>query len=215
MRERLRALRAAVMLSLLLSAATGASASASVWEAESYPATISGSQIEGKHEFKTVANTLYCNTFDWKGTLSSAASELALTGAPLECTTFGFVVMKVAMNGCTFNFGSGSELEAALFGGTAQIVCPAGEEIVWTASTGNCTAKIPPQTFAGTVTLRNMATSPKSVKLLTEATGIHYTLNPSSGCLSQPAPGTYQNGTYNGTTTLTAESSGPTGLTIK
>ena len=212
MRERFRAWASALVLVLLLSAATTASAAASVWEAESYPATISGSQIEGKHEFKTAANTLYCNTFGWQGTLGSGASELALTGSPGECSTAGIVVMTVAMNGCTFNFGSGSELEATLFGGSAKIVCPAGKEIVWTGSTGNCTARIPPQTFAGTVTLKNTATSPKSVKLSTAATGIHYTLNPTSGCLNKPAPGTYENGTYSGNTTLTAESSG---LTIK
>ncbi len=205
----------ALVLALVLSAAVSASATASVWEAEKYPAAISGSQLE-KHEFKTVANTLYCNKYDWQGALGSAASELALTGSPSECSTAGFVVMTVAMNGCTFNFGSGSELGAGLFGASAKIVCPAGKEIVWTASTGNCTAKIPPQTFAGTVTLENTATSPKSVKLSTAATGIHYTLNPTSGCLNKPPAGTYENGTYNGTTTLTATSSGvATGLTIK
>jgi len=202
-------------MSLLLSAAVCAPATASVWEAESYPATISGAQIEGKHMFKTAANTLYCNTFNWQGALSGSASELALTGSPSECSTAGIVVMNVAMNGCTFNFGSGSLLEGALFAGSAQIVCPAGKEIVWTASLGNCTAKIPPQTLAGTVTLENTATAPKSVKLATAISGIHYTLNPTSGCLGKPAPGTYENGTYTGYTTLTAASSEATGLTIK
>jgi hypothetical protein len=216
MRGRSRTWVAALGLSLLLSAAACAPASASVWEAESYPATISGTQVEGKHTFQTAANTLSCTTFDFQGTLSGSVSELALTGAPSGCSTAGIIVMNVAMNGCTFNFGSGKELGAALFAGSAQIVCPAGKEIVWTASTGNCTAKIPPQVFAGTVNLENMATAPKSVKLSTAASGIHYTLNPSSGCLNKPAPGTYENGVYSGTTTLTAANSGVgTGLTIK
>lgn len=215
MGPRARAWIAGLGLSLLLSATACASASASVWEAESYPATISGTQIEGKHLFKTVANTLYCNTFDFQGSLSGAAGELDLTGSPSECSTAGIVVMTVAMNGCTFDFGSGEGLGGSLFAGSAQISCPAGKEIVWNASTGNCTAKIPPQTLTGTVTLENTATSPKSVKLSTGVTGIHYTLNPSSGCLGKPASGTYENGAYSGVTTLTASSGGPTGLTIK
>ena len=202
-------------MSLLLSAAACAPASASVFEAESYPATISGTQIEGKHAFQTVANTLSCNTYDFQGALSGAASEIALTGSPSGCSTAGVVVMNVAMNGCTFNFGSGRELGASLFAGSAQIVCPSGKEIVWNASTGNCTAKIPPQVLTATVTLENTATTPKSLKLSTAATGVHYTLGPSSGCLGKPAPGTYENGTYNGVTTLTAASSGAIGLTIK
>jgi hypothetical protein len=216
MRGKPKAWTAALFLSLLLSAAACAPATASVWEAESYPATISGTQIEGKHTFKTVANTLYCNKYLFAGALSSSASELALTGSPSECSTAGFVVMTVAMNGCTFNFGSGSELGAGLFAGSARIACPTGKEIVWTASTGNCTARIPAQTLNATVTLENTATAPKSVRLSTAATGIHYTLNPTSGCLNKPAAGAYVDGTYDGITTLTAAASGTaTGLTIK
>jgi len=195
-----------VLASILVLAGLGAGpAAASVFEAESYPAELSGTQFEGKHSFKTVANELYCNKYTFKGELSAAAGEIALAGTPGECSTLGIVVMTVAMNGCTFNFGSGGELGAGLFSGTAKIACPEGKEIVWTASSGNCTAKIPPQTLKGTVTLQNTAAEPKkTVRLTTESSTVHYTLGPSSGCLGSPAPGTYTNGLYKGITKLSA-----------
>ena len=94
---------------------------------------------------------------------------------------------------------------AGLFSGTASIVCPEGKEIVWTANTGNCTAKIPPQTLKATVTLQNTPAEPKkTVRLATESSTVHYTLAPSSGCLGSPAPGTYENGVYKGITKLSA-----------
>lgn len=208
-----------VVAVLALCGAAAPLAQAANFEAESYPAAISGSQIEGKHSFKTVANELSCNKYDFTGELVEASNELALAGNPAECSTAGVVVMTVAMNGCTFNFNVGKEGGGGTFSGSAHIACPAGKEIVWTASSGNCTAKIPPQVFEAEVTLTNTATEPKkTIKLTTEATGVDYTLGPTSGCLNFPAPGTYKNGLYKGTTTLKAakpKTAEAVGLTVK
>jgi hypothetical protein len=193
-----------LLAALALSGPAAASAGAEVFAAQSYPATISGSQWEGKHLFETVANTLYCNKYNFSGSLSAASNELALAATPSECSTLGIVVMTVSMNGCTWNFNVGKELEAGRFSGSGHIACPTGKEIVWTASSGNCTAKIPAQTLSGTFTLENTATEPGTVKLSTEATGITYTLNPTAGCLNKPEAGTYHNGVYKGITKLGA-----------
>ncbi|HEU4599342.1 MAG TPA: hypothetical protein VFS26_06310 [Solirubrobacterales bacterium] len=193
-----------LMLALAVGAAGAQAASASNFVAGSYPAAISGNQLE-KHIFKTVANDLYCNKYDFQSELTGAANELALAATPSECSTLGIVTMTVNMNGCTWNFNAGATIEAGKFSGAGHIACPNGKEIVWNASGGNCTAKIPAQTLSGNFTLENTATEPKTVKLSTAATGIKYTLGPTSGCLSSPTPGTYENGTYSGTTTLLAK----------
>ncbi|HET7119778.1 MAG TPA: hypothetical protein VFI17_00850 [Solirubrobacterales bacterium] len=194
-----------VLVASLAVVATGAqAASAANFVAGSYPAAISGNQIE-KHVFETVANTLYCNTYDFQSELSGAANELALSASPSGCSTLGIVTMTVNMNGCTWNFNVGEKIEASKYSGSGHIACPSGKEIVWNASGGNCTAKIPAQTLSGTFTLEKTATKPTTVLLSTAATGIKYVLGPTSGCLGSPAPGTYENGAYSGTTTLLAK----------
>ncbi|HEX2391561.1 MAG TPA: hypothetical protein VHI77_01445, partial [Solirubrobacterales bacterium] len=67
--------------------------------AESYPTTISGTQIEGKHRFKTAANELFCSTYDFQGELTEATKEIALSASPSGCSTLEIVVMTVNMNG--------------------------------------------------------------------------------------------------------------------
>ncbi len=213
---RLRSGAAALVAMLAVCGLVAQAASATAFKAESYPATISGTQIEGVHSFKTAANELKCNTYDFAGALAEASNELALTGSPSGCSTAGTVVMTVTMNGCTFNFNAGRETGAGRFSGFFHIACPAGREIVWRATNG-CTARIPPQTPSSTVTLENTAGEPKkSLKLTTEATGIEYTLENSGFCAGSPPPGLYTNGVYRGVTKLTATNreSASVGLTV-
>lgn len=189
-------------------------AQAGTFEAESYPVAIKGNQIEGKHLFKTVASELYCNTYDFQGELGEASNELALAATPKECSTLGILTMTVEMNGCTFNFNVKEEISE----GTVHIACPAGKEIVWKASNG-CTARIPAQTIEAEVTLTNTATKPaKTIRLTTNAGGIHYSIEKGSACVGAPASGSYTNGTYEGATTLTGENpktSEAVGITVK
>ena len=58
--RKLRAFGLALVAVLALSGTAAQLAQAETFQAESYPAAISGSQVEGKHLFKTVANTLSC-----------------------------------------------------------------------------------------------------------------------------------------------------------
>ena len=126
--------------------------------------------------------------------------------------------MTVNMNGCTFNFKVGKEIGEGESAGSVHIACPAGKEIVWSATNG-CTAKIPAQTISATVTLQNKATEPKkSIRLTTAATGIKYTIEKGFFCFGAPSSGEYNNGTYEGVTTLTGENpetSNPIGITVK
>lgn len=202
MRGKLKAFAAAFCAVLALGGATAQSSMAELFEAESYPATISGQQ-EAKHLFETVANTLSCKKYSFAGKLSSKSNELALEAMPSECSTAGVVVMTVNMNGCTFNFNVGAKISEGKYQGAGHIACPVGKEIVWQASNG-CTAKIPAQALTATITLENKATSPKSVLLTTEATGINYTIEAGAFCLGSPKSGPYVNGKYTGSTKLTA-----------
>jgi hypothetical protein len=202
--KRSKRLGMVLVLALAVGAGSAQAASAANFVAASYPAAISGSQVE-KHIFHTAANDLYCNRYDFQSELTGASNEIALAATPSECSTAGIVSMIVSMNGCTWNFNVGTKIEAGKFSGSGHIACPSGKEIVWNGSLGNCTAKLPPQTLSGTYTLENTGTKPETVLLSTAVTGIKYVLGPTSGCLSAPAPGTYENGTYTGTTKLLAK----------
>lgn len=212
--RRLRAMGVAFAAIAVLGGMSAQFAEAGSFEAESYPVTINGNQIEGHHSFKTVASELYCNTYDFQGSLTEASNELALVASPLECSTLGFLAMSVEMNGCTFNFNVKEKISE----GAVHIACPAGKEIVWKASNG-CTAKIPAQTIEAEVTLTNTATKPvKTIRLATTASGIHYTIEKGSLCVGAPASGSYTNGTYEGVTTLKGENPKTTeavGITVK
>jgi len=203
MMGKLKASGLALLAVVALAGVTAQATRAATFQAESYPAAISGQQ-EAKHLFETVANTLSCKKYEFAGELSSSSNELALTGSPQECSTAGVVVMTVNMNGCTFNFNVGAKIGEGKYEGAGHIACPAGKEIVWSATNG-CTAKIPPQTLTATITLENKATGPKkSILLSTEATGISYTIESGFFCLGSPKSGPYTNGKYTGSTKLTA-----------
>jgi hypothetical protein len=190
-----------------LGAASAAGASAS-FQAGSYPASIAGTQV-GNILFDTVATELRCKKTNLAGELAAEATSVTLTASTGECSTLGgIVVMFPNMNGCTYVLEAGGELGADERVAIIKLKCPTGKEVVWTGNTG-CTLRTPPQTIeGGMIFVNTTSTEPaKSVALVTKGEGISYTLEHGNECVGAPKSGSYTNGGYTGTETLTAVNS--------
>jgi hypothetical protein len=195
-----------VLVAVLGLGAAGASSASASFQAGSYPAAITGTQV-GNILFDTVATELRCKKTDLAGELGGEASSVTLTASTGECSTLGgIVVMFPNMNGCTYVLKAGGELGADERVAIIEIQCPAGKEVVWSGNTG-CTLRTPPQTIEGGMRFVNTtSTEPaKSVALVTKGEGISYTLENGNECVGSPKSGSYTNGGYTGTETLTAK----------
>ncbi|HEX8752028.1 MAG TPA: hypothetical protein VF731_01315 [Solirubrobacterales bacterium] len=192
------------LVAVLAVGGTAAASAQAGFVAGSYPAKLSGTQLE-QFIFFSAAAELKCKTSDFAGELTEAASSLSLTARTEGCSTGGgIVVMAVSMNGCTYRFTQGAKVAEGEWSSGLKIECPMGKEIVWENPEHNCVARTPAQEVSSTSTLRNTAKEPGTILLTTAASGIHYTLEKTFGCVGMPAPGTYTNGKYQGTAELSA-----------
>jgi len=170
-------------------------ASATEFHAGTAPHTLwSGTQV-GEDVLSLKAGTLRCKKISSSGTTTVAtATTVDLTPSFSECTAFGFVSTTVDANGCTYRLHTAKEGSSTQ--GTS-ILCPEGKAIVITAF--NCEVSIPAQGVLGTVTYTN---TEGDITADLNITGVKYTQVSKSfpGCTN----GTFTDGTYKGTTTLTA-----------
>lgn len=195
-----------VLAAVLAVGGISAAAAQAKFVAGSYPAKVTGSQIESSMVFFSAAAELKCKQSGFEGELSEAAASLSLTARTEECSTGGgLVVMSVSMNGCSFRFTQGEKLGTDKWASGLKLECPTGKEIVWENPAHNCVARTPAQEINSTSTFEDTtAKEPKTVLLTTAATGIHYTLEKTFGCVNMPAPGEYTNGKYQGTAEFSA-----------
>lgn len=93
---------------------------AGIFSAGSYPAHISGIDVDDT--ITTSGTTLACKTTTYTGTLGGASTQLTLTPTYKDCTKDG-TPATITMNGCAyiFNVGSGT---GAHWNGTVHIECP-------------------------------------------------------------------------------------------
>jgi subtilisin family serine protease len=170
-------------------------------EAETYKATISGSHVTQHKLTVSKGVPLNCAKAQFSGFVSTASSSLLLTPAMSSCTGFG-TNATWTMNSCAYKhniLNSGPPYAA-----TMDISCSkAGDEIViWT---GICTVKIPAQTGLKGIALANAGSgSERSVTVTYSITGITFT---EEGVVC-PEKGLHTNGSYTGSTKLTALDSG-------
>lgn len=209
----------ALVAVLAVSGAIAAAAQAAEFVAGSYPAKVSGSQVEGAVVFESAAAELECGKSNFEGQLTAASPSLTLTAQTSECSTGGgLVVMVPSMNGCTYRFTPGKELEADKWATALSIVCEAGKEIVWRNAAETCVVRTPAQEIPATMSFKDTTgTTPKSVLLRTDATGIRYTIVKTSGCAHLAALGEHTDGEYHGNVTFTAtntETTKPTDLLV-
>ncbi len=110
--------------------ASAAQAAAGEFTAESYPVTLTGSQV-GTNTL-TVGNgarVVSCTTASATGTLAGTSTTLTLTPSYSGCTSTGALPATVTVNGCDFSLTSNT-VTATTGTGSATVACPAGKEII-------------------------------------------------------------------------------------
>lgn len=201
---KLSALAALALIAIGAVSATGAQAG--TFTAAAYPATITGQNVGGTHQFSTEVGVMNCNV-KFHGELAAASSELTLTPT-YTCGIAGLEV-DVNMNGCNYVFHAGETMAMDEVGGSMDILCPEEAEIdfeITAMMTCHLTVGEQLGLEAITYTDRTMA---RDVDADMSLGGIAYGLD--AGC---PVMGTFANGTYGGTTTLASDNAGVDAFTV-
>jgi uncharacterized protein YaiE (UPF0345 family) len=200
-----------VLAVLALSGVAAQAAQAGEFTAEQYPATVTGNQIS-KHTFKFEAGTVECTVAKFHGTLEAAAETLTVGASYEQCATpNGGAAVGVNMNGCDYEFNAGATVEADKVEGTLDIVCPEGKEIELKEAANGCTVKIPSQNGLSKLIYTDH-TMARDFDVDIGVTGMSYTQN--ANCAG--GMGTFANGEYGGSSTMTGEKEGMAdGLIVK
>jgi uncharacterized protein YaiE (UPF0345 family) len=198
-----RSIKLGLVLALALSGIAAQAAQAGEFAAEQYPATVTGVQI-AKHAFKFEAGTIVCNTAKFHGNLEAASETLTLSASYEGCATAGGgAAVGVNMNGCDYEFNAGETVEADKVEGTLDIVCPEGEEIEFKEAANGCLVKIPSQNGLSQLTYTDH-TIAQDFDVDIGISGMTYTQN--ANCAG--GMGTFANGEYAGSSTMTGEKEG-------
>jgi hypothetical protein len=197
----LKVLGLALVAALAMTSVAASAASAAEFHhtGESNARTIASNAGEGAHVFTAgLIGNISCNTATFTGTeyLPATVTVLTVTPAYSGCTFLGIPNVVVKMEGCTYDFHA--EGAAPSFVSKITVTCPAGKKINFTAS--GCTVEVGEQTVEN-VQYTNLATSPESVTVKSNVTGITYT----GSALCPGAQGTHSNGTYAGSAIAKAE----------
>jgi hypothetical protein len=115
--------------------------------------TLTGKQTT-TNVLKTNVGSTECEEATFTGTTVTPSSTVSVTPVYNKCKSLGFPAI-IHMNGCTYllHVGAGTT-------GTADLVCPAGKDVVVTANAPapavlKCTITVKPQTGLGTITYTN------------------------------------------------------------
>jgi len=112
-----------VLAVLAASAMTASAAYAGTFEAEEYPATLTGEQTE-TFEFEVEeVGTIKCNSATFSGEMSGPSSQISLAPSFKECTGLGGIPATFIANGCELVVHGGEEIEEFEFKGPMDIVC--------------------------------------------------------------------------------------------
>jgi hypothetical protein len=191
-----------IAMAMALTALLGAaSASASQFRAEEYPATATGTQGSTAgtvQKFKTASGiVIECETATTAGTMSEASSTLTLTPTYSKCTLSGQAAT-ASVNTCKYAFHSTNE--KAPYTGSMDVACgKEGDAIEFTQLSSGCQVKIPAQSALGSVAFANSGSSrSRAITVTLNVTGLKYT--ESSKC--PKGGGTHENGTYTGSSVV-------------
>lgn len=178
------------------------------FEAEEYPAAISGEQSsEGKHVFTVDKFTASCGKATFSGEASGATSAITLTPKYSECQAFGMNAT-VALNGCAYIAHAGSAIEnGSKYAGTVDVSCPEGKKVKINAGFGECIVEIGSQTGLSGLEMQNTG-SPYSVLARANVTGIVYTVTQDGPLCPLSGKGTFSNSSYVGSTLISGSLSG-------
>lgn len=201
-----------------ISAVAAAAAQAGVWEADEYPARVTGEQTT-QVVFTGVVGTWKCTGLKFQGELTKESSLLDLAPTYEGCNWAG-VLATVNMEGCVYRFTAGNTIgeSSNKVEMSMGIICPAGNEVKLTLTNG-CTIKFPEQTGLKSAVAENTLTAePKmDVDMTLSLQKLTYTVQNGGLCPNTPTDGTYTNGTLAGAVRLKAENpktSSAIGLTV-
>jgi hypothetical protein len=177
-------------------------AEAGEFKAGANPARITGQQV-GQHALTTkLGSALECDVA-FEGQLAGSSEDLTLTPSFSKCE-IGAQKVDVAVNGCDYLFHAGATLAGGAVEGSMDIKCPpsVGIEFGITSGGATCFLRIGEQVGLNDVTYTNHPMA-KDVDFDSALEGISYELGPT--CAVQ---GVYEDGTYEGVSTVKAESGG-------
>jgi hypothetical protein len=186
------------MVTAALAALGGAgSASALTFTSESAPVNITGAQTTTS-TLTTSAGSISCKKAAFSGTQAvTSSTSQKVSVAYSECTFLGVFGVALNMNGCEYVLKSS---------GTADIICPAGKAITFSAV--GCVITIWPQTGVNVIFYSTIGSgTTREVTLEPAITGMKY--HTSAGCPGGTVNGT--NATLKGgdvTITATSEATG-------
>lgn len=200
--RKLRKAGLAVFAVFAIGAVAASAAQAGEFTAAEYPATITGQQINGPHDFTTELGVMECKV-EFHGELAAASEDLTITPVyETDCKIAGLTV-HVNTNGCDYLFHAGNTLEMDEVEGSMDVKCPAGNKIDFEiTSMPICHLTVAEQLGLNDVTYTDR-TMLKDVDLDLDIEGMSYGLD--EGC---PVEGTFANGTYVGESTLKADHEG-------
>ena len=188
MTPKLKALGLAFVAVLALGALSATAASAAEFHSEAAHTILDGSQPVGEDDVWTFnAGTVKCTSATYSGTQSSATTaSLSVKPTYSGCTAFGFVNTPVHWE-CVLFFN--------------------GSRLVWwfciiEVTAFNCTVKVAPQELPNGVTYDNAGSgTSRDITATFNLSGIKYTQESKAfpGCTN----GTFTNGTYKGSATIT------------
>jgi hypothetical protein len=185
---------ATAMALALISFAGASAASANLFQAPIAPTTWNGSLTGKSHALSLNGESYTCSGVSFSGEVKNKTTNEVTVTPQLSCTRSTFPYAAAwAMHGCKYRFhpGTGPSLV-----GSIDIV---GCETPMSTETGEgCRVEIGNQSGLGTVTYKNVATSPTTVTAVASLTGLTFTR---SGPCTGPK-GTFSNGTYTGEWTI-------------
>jgi len=162
------------------------------------PVTVLGEQT-GEHVL-TIENglTAKCKKATFEGTMGAAqVATLEVIPAYSECSAFGFLSATITVNSCKYKFLEPSG--AGPFTGNASIVCSGGEVMKIVA--GTCEVTIGSQENKSKITYKNQATSPSTILVESELSGLKYSKTKDGFLCPLSGTGVKEDGKYTGETT--------------
>jgi hypothetical protein len=142
-----KAVGAAVLVALALSALGASAASAANFTASSYPTAATATSPKGNDDFKTEGGSWECKVHYAIAALTGSSQTATVTPTYTECQSFGFLSATVTMNGCDYVYHSD---------GGMDIECPAGQAMTVVSST--CEVKFGTQTGLKSIAFNNSGT---------------------------------------------------------
>jgi hypothetical protein len=182
-------------MALALIAFVGASAaSANLFKTAIEPTTWNGSLTGKSHVLSLNGESFTCEKVSFSGEVKTkTTNEVTVTPELSSCAHEGFSTTW-AMNGCKFRLRPGAG--PSLVGSVDITGCSSPMSLT---TVYGCTTQIGNQPGLGTVTYKNVATSPTTVTAIASLTGLTFTRS-GTGC-SGPK-GTFSNGAYTGEWTI-------------